>query len=121
MGGGLLQLVSYGKEDQIIIGNPEITFFKIVYHKHTNFSLDIIETSHSLKFGSNTELIIPKTGELLYKLFIKLTLPEISVVYTETLINKIIEFINNVYYNYSFTIYKSNITNIYKISNYINN
>ena len=43
MGGGLLQLVSYGKEDEIIIGNPEISLFEIVYHKHTNFSLDTLE------------------------------------------------------------------------------
>jgi hypothetical protein len=121
MAGGLLQLVSYGKEDERLIGNPEITFFKIVYHKHTNFSLDTLHTLHTIKYGSNTEIIIPQTGELLYKLFIKLDLPEISVIYKESFIEKVNEFINNIYYNYSFNIYNSNKSNIFNIVNLINN
>ena len=35
MGGGLLQLVAYGDEDVLITGNPQITFFNMVYRKHT--------------------------------------------------------------------------------------
>ena len=40
MGGGLLQLVAYGAQDVYLTGNPQITFFKVVYRRHTNFSLE---------------------------------------------------------------------------------
>ena len=42
MGGGTLQLVAYGKQDENITGNPQITFFKMVYRRHTNFSIESI-------------------------------------------------------------------------------
>ena len=37
MGGGLLQLVAYGAQDVYLTGNPQITFFKVTYRRHTNF------------------------------------------------------------------------------------
>ena len=43
MGGGLMQLVSVGAQDIHLTGNPQITFFKIVYRRHTNFSIECIE------------------------------------------------------------------------------
>ena len=43
MSGGLLQLVVYGEQDIYLTGNPEITFFKVVYRRHTNFSIESIE------------------------------------------------------------------------------
>ena len=41
MGGGLLQLVAYGAQDVYLTGNPQITFFKVVYRRHTNFALKL--------------------------------------------------------------------------------
>ena len=38
MGGGLMQLVAYGAQDIYLTGNPQITFFKVVYRRHTNLS-----------------------------------------------------------------------------------
>ena len=43
MGGGLIQLASYGKENLYLSSNPEITFFKAVYRRHTNFSIETID------------------------------------------------------------------------------
>ena len=43
MGGGLLQLVAYGAQDVYLTGNPQITFFKSVYKRHTKFSIEAIE------------------------------------------------------------------------------
>jgi hypothetical protein len=40
MSGGLLQLVLYGAQDMVLTGNPEITFFKLVHRRHTNFAMD---------------------------------------------------------------------------------
>ena len=42
MGGGLLQLVAYGAQDVYLTGNPQITFFKVVYRRHTNFAIESI-------------------------------------------------------------------------------
>ena len=43
MGGGTLQLSSYGGQDVETIGNPQMTFFKSVYKRHTNFAIEAIE------------------------------------------------------------------------------
>jgi len=43
MGGGLMQLVAYGTQDIYLTGNPQITFFKVVYRRHTNFSIEAIQ------------------------------------------------------------------------------
>jgi hypothetical protein len=43
MGGGLMQLVAYGAQDIYLTGNPQITFFKVVYRRHTNFAMEAIE------------------------------------------------------------------------------
>ena len=40
MGGGLIQLVAYGAQDVYITGNPQITFFKAIYKRHTNFAIE---------------------------------------------------------------------------------
>ena len=38
-GGGLLQLVAKGKQDVFLTGNPQITWFKMVYRRYTNFAI----------------------------------------------------------------------------------
>ena len=54
MGGGLLQLVAYGAQDVYLTGNPQITFFKVAYRRHTNFALEAIEQTFNgtSTFGS---------------------------------------------------------------------
>ena len=52
MGGGLIQLLAYGAENQYLMGNPQITFFKVVYRRHTNFSMEHIK----VPFSGKTEL-----------------------------------------------------------------
>jgi len=81
MGGGLLQIISYGSQDIFLTGNPEITFFKAIYRRHTNFSIDNIELNFDDDngFGKTSTLIIPKIGDLLYKLYLKIELPLIDL------------------------------------------
>jgi hypothetical protein len=55
MGGGLMQLVAMGAQDVYLTGNPQITFFKVVYRRHTNFSKECIAQTFN---GS-----VPQTGE----------------------------------------------------------
>ena len=46
-----MQLVAYGAQDIYLTGNPQITFFKVVYRRHTNFAMEVIEQTLS---GANT-------------------------------------------------------------------
>ena len=75
MGGGLMQLVAYGAQDIYLTGNPQITFFKVVYRRHTNFSMESIEQTinGSIGPGSRVTSTISRNGDLVYRLFFELT------------------------------------------------
>ena len=51
MGGGLMQLVAYGAQDIYLTGNPQITFFKVVYRRHTNFAMELIQQTFNGMVG----------------------------------------------------------------------
>lgn len=81
MGGGLLQLAAIGLLDSYITGNPQITFFKSVYRKHTNFAIDLrkIHFDGSSSFGGSLHAkIIKGNNILLHKLYLQPTLPAIK-------------------------------------------
>jgi len=71
MGGGLMQLVAYGAQDIYLTGNPQITFFKVVYRRHTNFSMESIEQTinGNVGAGSRVTSTISRNGDLVYRLF----------------------------------------------------
>ena len=73
MGGGLLQLVAYGAQDVYLTGNPQITFFKVVYRRHTNFSMESIQQTFNgdAKLGNRVTAQISRNGDLLHKLYLK--------------------------------------------------
>lgn len=77
MSGGILQLAAYGKQDVFISGNPQITFFKIIYRRHTNFSIESIEQPFSADadFGKIVSATIARNGDLVHKIYLQLTLP----------------------------------------------
>ena len=70
MTGGILQLVSKGVNDLFLVGDPEITFFKIVYRRHTNFSKYEADLRFNtrLSFGKHGICTLKKHGDLLHKL-----------------------------------------------------
>ena len=72
MGGGLMQLVAYGAQDIYLTGNPQITFFKVVYRRHTNFSMETIEQTISGSSGVNGSgtVTISRNGDLVYKVYV---------------------------------------------------
>ena len=80
MGGGLMQLVAYGAQDQYLTGNPQITFFKIVYRRYTNFSIESIQQTFSgtPDFGRKLSCSISRNGDLMYKTYLQVTLPQIN-------------------------------------------
>jgi hypothetical protein len=72
MGGGLLQLVAYGAQDVYLTGNPQITFFKVVYRRHTNFALESIQQTFngSVGFGSRVTCTISRNGDLISRTYL---------------------------------------------------
>ena len=71
MGGGLLQLVAYGAQDVYLTGNPQITFFKVAYRRHTNFALEAIEQTFngSTSLGSRVTCQITRNGDLINRVY----------------------------------------------------
>ena len=71
MGGGLLQLVAYGAQDVYLTGNPQITFFKLVYRRHTNFAIEaIVQTpTGGNTFGSRASFQITRNGDLIHRVY----------------------------------------------------
>ena len=72
MGGGLMQLVAYGAQDIYLTGNPQITFFKVVYRRHTNFSMETIEQTINgqVSNGGNSTVTISRNGDLVHKVYV---------------------------------------------------
>jgi len=72
MGGGLMQLVAYGAQDIYLTGNPQITFFKVVYRRHTNFSMETIQQTFNgaPSQGGNSVATISRNGDLVYKCYV---------------------------------------------------
>lgn len=81
MGGGLLQLVAYGAQDVYITGNPQVTFFKLVYRRHTNFSTETIEQTFNGNpdFGKKVTCTLSRNGDLIHKIWLWLKLSEVTV------------------------------------------
>ncbi len=80
MGGGLMQLVAYGAQDVYLTGNPQITFFKVVYRRHTNFAMESIEQTFNgqVDFGKKVQATISRNGDLIYRVYLQVTLPEVT-------------------------------------------
>ena len=72
MGGGLMQLVACGAQDIYLTGNPQITFFKVVYRRHTNFAVESIEQTYngSASAGSKISVTVSRNGDLLSSVYL---------------------------------------------------
>ena len=81
MSGGLMQLVAYGAQDIYLTGNPQITFFKVVYRRHTSFSMESIEQTFngSADFGKKVTSTISRNGDLIHKTYLQVVLPSVTV------------------------------------------
>jgi hypothetical protein len=81
MAGGLLQITTYGTQDLYLTGIPEITFFKVVYRRHTNFSMESLRVTFddTVGFGLESSLTVPKIGDLIHKTYLEIILPKIDL------------------------------------------
>jgi len=83
MTGGLMQLVAYGEQDIFLTQNPQITFFKVVYRRHTNFSVEQIPQifRHTPNFGKKVSCVLSKSGDLISNICLAITLPKIPQIF----------------------------------------
>ena len=83
-GGGLLQLVAMGKQDVFLTGNPQITWFKMVYRRHTNFAIESqpMYFDGDPDFGKKLTCLVPRRGDLLGGVFLDVSLPALTLAST---------------------------------------
>ena len=80
-GGGLLQLVAQGKQDVFLTGNPQITWFKMVYRRYTNFAIESqqIYFDGDPDFGKRVTALIPRRGDLLGPMILEVVFPYVTM------------------------------------------
>ena len=78
MGGGLLQLVAYGAQDAYLSGNPHITFWKILYKRHTNFAIEAFRVNFTgaPTYGQRVVAVVNRNADLVWKSYVEVTLPD---------------------------------------------
>ncbi len=76
-----MQLVAYGAQDVYLSANPQITFFKVVYRRHTNFAIESIEQvfNGAADFGRKVSATISRNGDMIHKTYLRVELPAVTV------------------------------------------
>jgi hypothetical protein len=76
MSGGLMQLVAYGVQDTYLTGNPEITYFKASYKRHTQFSIECVQQTWNGApgFGRTVTCNINRNADLITTMYVVMTL-----------------------------------------------
>ena len=83
MPGGLMQLVAYGAQDLYLTGHPMMTFFKLIYRRHTNFATEYIRLDFDTlpvfdaELKSRAKVKIPRHGDMIHDCFFVIDLPAI--------------------------------------------
>ena len=78
--GGLLQLVAFGAQDAYISGTPQITFFRVVYKRHTNFAMESMAQTFTgnADFGRKVSCLVARNGDLVHKAYLQVDLPALT-------------------------------------------
>lgn len=81
MSGGIIQLVAYGRQDVFITDDPQITFFKVVYRRHTNFSVEPVpqKFNQTPNFSKRSTCVLTRRGDLIANTYLVIILPDISL------------------------------------------
>lgn len=79
--GSLMQLVAYGAQDVYLTGDPQITFFKVVYRRHTNFAMELLEQTFNgaPDFGRRVSVTLSRNGDLVTDMYLQVKLPAVPV------------------------------------------
>lgn len=76
-----MQLVAYGAQDIYLTGTPQITFFKVIYRRHTNFSMESVEQTFNgtADFGKKVTCTVSRNGDLIHRTYLRVQLPSVTV------------------------------------------
>lgn len=124
MTGGLIQLITEGAQDIMLTGDPTVTYFKTIYQRYSNFSIDQkdIYIKRKVYFGNEYETLIPKSGDLLHKMILYLELPNVRTKYQlspQQEINKLLQENNAIIYDPD--IFNSNVAILENIIDLVDN
>ncbi|QKF93921.1 major capsid protein [Fadolivirus algeromassiliense] len=80
MAGGLLQLIAYGAQDVYLTNDPQVTFFKVVYRRHTNFSIQAFEKrfDDNPDFGKKGAVKVYRLGDLASRMYLRVRINKIT-------------------------------------------
>ena len=81
MTGGLINVVSYVSSDLYLTGAPQITFYKMVYRRYTNFAMESVcqEFDNDIEFNRESELVPERVGDLIHKGYVRIKIPRFQV------------------------------------------
>lgn len=73
----MVQLQAFGATDQLLTGDPDITFMKKTYKRYSNFASEAIHQvfSGTADFGTRVSCLISKNGDLIERAFLQIVLP----------------------------------------------
>jgi len=76
-----MQLVAYGAQDVFLTGNPQVTFFKNIFRRYTNFAIESIEQTFTgaADFGKKVTCTVSRTGDLIHRTYLRVEIPEVKV------------------------------------------
>lgn len=96
--GGLLQLVAQGKQDVFLTGNPQMTWFKMVYRRYTNFAVESqpMYFDGTPDFGKKITCNVPRRGDLLSQVFLEVTLPALNLLNADGSKGPAVSYVNSV-------------------------
>jgi hypothetical protein len=89
MGGGLLQLVASGAQDVYLSSNPQITFWKGLYKRHTNFAMEPfrLNLTGQPNWGMKQSVTLGRHADLAYSTYLEVVLPVYEIGSTSTKVN----------------------------------
>lgn len=105
MTGGILQLVAKNPDDTFLTDKPDITMFKSVFRRHSNFSKSeqVLNFNGKLTFGKTVICKIKKLADLVGKMTLVIDLPDVNISYipltNQELYNLLVPY--EIYWNYT--------------------
>ena len=102
MAGGLIQLVSSGKQDGYLTFNPQITFFRKIYRRHTIFGIELITNlpEQQPEYDNRVSFILNNISDFISKCYIEITIPTLSFTESTAVTNLKKNELENIQKNY---------------------
>jgi hypothetical protein len=87
MGAGIVLLVAIGFQDLFITNDPQVTFFKVMYRRHTNFAIEPLSqyfNTTKVEFGQKISCTLSRVGDLVNKIYFVMDVPAIPINFVDT-------------------------------------